>query len=478
MLSKIIRCSSDHALTAISVAKDCNIVDGDLPVFMAELSDDNERVQWTNVEDITTSLNLEDVEHDDDEADDQEISTQSPSDRSKANDYGRLGSASGSEESECSLLLEEPEFPWSNLNTDFSLAITGKAFQKIVNDHQEDPSNHGLRTVLRHCQIFARMSPDQKALLVESLQNEGLIVGMCGDGANDCCALKMADVGVSLSEAEASIAAPFTSQYNDISCIIRLLREGRAALTTSFQCFKYMALYSMIQYITVTILYSYGAELTDAQFLYIDLFSIMPLALFMSRTGPSKHLSVKQPSGALISVPILTSVLGQTVVQLIFQALTLYHLSRQDWYVKFNPDENKGADTAVAVSYEASALFLVSNIQYLATVLAFSEGKPFRKSFVTNPLFLASFVILLLGGLLLFFDAWPWFNAQIGIRWMPPEFRLSLFAITAASFAATILFEKIAVRYVAKVYSQRRTKKIHTKKGPKLLKHEYHNEIV
>lgn len=34
---------------------------------------------------------------------------------------------------------------------------------------------------------------------------------MCGDGANDCLALTMADVGLSLSQAEASIAAPFTS---------------------------------------------------------------------------------------------------------------------------------------------------------------------------------------------------------------------------------------------------------------------------
>lgn len=56
------------------------------------------------------------------------------------------------------------------------------------------------------------MSPDDKALLVESIERElGIFTGMCGDGANDCGALKAASVGISLSEAEASIAAPFTS---------------------------------------------------------------------------------------------------------------------------------------------------------------------------------------------------------------------------------------------------------------------------
>jgi cation-transporting ATPase 13A2 len=103
---------------------------------------------------------------------------------------------------------------------------------------------------------------------------------MCGDGANDCGALKMAHgilqyhiklsyyfhliifkVGVSLSEAEASIAAPFTSKIQNISCIIQILKEGRCSLTTAFQCFKFMALYSMIQFSCVTILYSFLSTL-------------------------------------------------------------------------------------------------------------------------------------------------------------------------------------------------------------------------
>lgn len=99
-----------------------------------------------------------------------------------------------------------------------------------------------LRTVqmLVKTQIFARMSPDEKNEVVERLQALGYNVLMCGDGANDCAALKAADVGISLSEAEASVAAPFTSSTPDVGCVLEVIKEGRAALVTSFSCFKYM----------------------------------------------------------------------------------------------------------------------------------------------------------------------------------------------------------------------------------------------
>lgn len=78
--------------------------------------------------------------------------------------------------------------------------------------------------MLVYCQVFARMSPDEKHELVEKLQSLDYCCGFCGDGANDCGALKAADVGISLSDAEASVAAPFTSQIFDISCAPEIVR--------------------------------------------------------------------------------------------------------------------------------------------------------------------------------------------------------------------------------------------------------------
>ena len=42
--------------------------------------------------------------------------------------------------------------------------------------------------------VFARMKPLQKQSLIEHLQKKEYLVVMCGDGANDCGALKSADV--------------------------------------------------------------------------------------------------------------------------------------------------------------------------------------------------------------------------------------------------------------------------------------------
>ena len=95
------------------------------------------------------------------------------------------------------------------IEEDNAFVVSGKVLNYLIENQNEEQT---LTRVLIRAQIFARMSPHDKALLIEYLKKVWQTqVGMCGDGANDCNALKAADMGVSLSTAEASIAAPFTS---------------------------------------------------------------------------------------------------------------------------------------------------------------------------------------------------------------------------------------------------------------------------
>ena len=180
--------------------------------------------------------------------------------------------------------VDAKTLPWNYMDENLAVAITGKAFKHVLERQHENP--YVFNSILAKAKVYARMAPEDKALLVESLQNNLQInCGMCGDGANDCGALKTAAVGISLSEAEASIAAPFTSKVQDVRCVVTLLREGKAAMATSFQAFKFIELYSIIQLISCTLLYAIGQSITDSQFLYIDLVALVPLSVVQAWTG-------------------------------------------------------------------------------------------------------------------------------------------------------------------------------------------------
>lgn len=67
------------------------------------------------------------------------------------------------------------------------------------------------------------------------------------DGGNDCGALKAAHVGIALSDAEASVVAPFTSLDKKITSVTEVLREGRCALASALASYKYMIMYGQVE---------------------------------------------------------------------------------------------------------------------------------------------------------------------------------------------------------------------------------------
>lgn len=159
------------------------------------------------------------------------------------------------------------------------------------------------------------------------------------DGANDCVAMKKADIGLSLSQEEASLASDFTSLDAQIGSLIVLIKEGRCALCTSINCFKFMTLYSMIQFLAVSILYLFDADMTTYQYIYADVLLVIPLAFTMNISRPAETLSVKSPIYKLLSFPVLFSVIGQICIIFIFQIISVAILMNYKWY-KSNSDLN------------------------------------------------------------------------------------------------------------------------------------------
>ncbi|GMR62944.1 hypothetical protein PMAYCL1PPCAC_33139, partial [Pristionchus mayeri] len=337
--------TGDNLLTGLSVARECGIIRPDKKAFL--------------------------IEHKNDEKDDR----------------GRTKLTIKQSVSSSEDIIDEGSFVTDTeskrmIDSSYHLAISGPTFAVITHEYPEL-----LHKLVCVCDVFARMAPDQKKQLVNTLQDVEYTVAFCGDGANDCAALKAAHAGVSLSEAEASIAAPFTSKIADISCVPEVIREGRAALVTSFGIFKYMAGYSLTQFISIMQLYWLATNLTDMQFLYIDLFLITTAAFVFGNTPACEHLSSTPPPTRLLSLGSIISILGQLCIIATSQISVFVLTAHQPWFSPYTVPI--GDDDEDKKSMQGTAIFGVSVFQYIALAVIYSKGAPYRQTIFHNRIFVA-----------------------------------------------------------------------------------------
>ena len=77
----------------------------------------------------------------------------------------------------------------------------------------------------------------------------------------------MTAAGVSLCEAEASVAAPMTSKQQSITSMISVVAEGRCALLATYQIFQFIVGYAMAQSFATNLMYTHALQMGNYQYL-------------------------------------------------------------------------------------------------------------------------------------------------------------------------------------------------------------------
>ena len=130
----------------------------------------------------------------------------------------------------------------------------------LLGEELEKMTDQELRIRAEEVSIFAKLSPEQKARIVEALRENGHSVGYLGDGINDSAAMKASDVGISVDNAVdiAKECAQVILLKKDLLVLEEGVLEGRRVYA------------NMMKYIRLTAASNFG-----------NMFSVLAASVFL-----------------------------------------------------------------------------------------------------------------------------------------------------------------------------------------------------
>ncbi len=164
----------------------------------------------------------------------------------------------------------------------------------------ESLSEAELEDIAQRCHIFARVSPEQKLLLVTALQARGEVVSMTGDGVNDAPALKRADVGIAMGVKGTEVskeAAEMVLADDNFASIAEAVEEGRAVYDNLKKSIMFILPTNGGEALTIIAAIALGRMLpiTAAQILWINMITAVTLALTLAFEPPEQDVMKRPP---------------------------------------------------------------------------------------------------------------------------------------------------------------------------------------
>ena len=123
------------------------------------------------------------------------------------------------------------------------LGIIAKGGRALTGDQLDALDEAGLDKATSEVSVYARVAPEHKLKIVESLQRQGNIAAMTGDGVNDAPAVKSADIGVAMGITGTEVtkeSAKMILADDNFSTIVAAVREGRVIFDNIRKFLRYL----------------------------------------------------------------------------------------------------------------------------------------------------------------------------------------------------------------------------------------------
>lgn len=271
-----------------------------------------------------------------------------------------------------------------NIYKEGDLAISGFDLEKI--------SDKQLDKIVLKTSVFARISPNDKLRIVNSIKRNNNIVAMTGDGVNDAPALKSADIGISMGKSGTDVARESSDMIlldDNFKTIEYAIKEGRRIYSNIQKVIQYLLAgnISEVLVIFIAMIANIGTPILAVHILIINLVTDTIPALAIGVDPAPCDIMDKQP------IKVGTLFEKGLILRVIFHGVLISIITLIAYYIGYLDSPKEGVTMAFIT---LSLSQIIHSLNQHSSTISFFSKKHARNWFLYLAMFISTIVLLML----------------------------------------------------------------------------------